>query len=317
MAYRKMLVAGLPFRPLSAGDRKAGSKLFRGPCLIQPSRSGWGDLNLVSSKEILIVSSNKDPASQNIAHSLIAKHGFESHDKGTTYLKGNVRMVILDKPAIFIEPGDAVDDGRPIVFASKHVSTSGRPALTVHATGNLTSKAEFGGTPEEVSFVDPTIVRRVLRTLSREVSAGGLDIDVTMEATHHGPTSFSGPVCFVEVGSGPKEWSDPRLGSMAADAIMSLTTTLPDAGPLAVGFGGTHYSAKHTRICLDGEYQIGHVVPKHALESGVSDQVIQDTLRKTVGNCKTALVDWKGIGGAERRKLVEHLESWGYETVRV
>ena len=210
-----------------------------------------------------------------------------------------------------------MDEGRPIVFASKHVSTSGKPALTVHATGNLTSKAEFGGRPEEISQVDPTIIRRVLRRLAEDVSGAGLDIDVTMEATHHGPTSFSGPVCFVEVGSGPGEWSDPRLGRIAADAIMSLTNTVQDRDPLAVGFGGTHYSAKHTCICLEGDYQIGHVVPKHALETGVSDRVIQNTLRQTVGECKTALLDWKGIGGIERKRLVERLESWGYEAVRV
>jgi D-aminoacyl-tRNA deacylase len=106
------------------------------------------------------------------------------------------------------------------------------------------------------------------------------------------------------------------LGKIAADAIMVAAMTLPRAEPTAVGFGGTHYAAKHTRICLDGDYQIGHVVPKHAVEKGVPDKVIQDTIRKTTGSCKTALVDWKGLSGLERRRLVDLLDNLGCEVVR-
>ncbi|HEX4919644.1 MAG TPA: D-aminoacyl-tRNA deacylase [Candidatus Bathyarchaeia archaeon] len=222
----------------------------------------------------------------------------------------------MDKPCIYAAPEELPSDIDSIIFASKHVSSTGKPALTVHTTGNLTTSADFGGSPEEVAYVDPAIVRRVLRGLRDGASKQGLDIDVTMEATHHGPTSFPSPVCFIEIGSGPHEWESPMLGRIVADSIMVAATTMPGGEPTAVGFGGTHYAAKHTRICLDGDYQIGHVVPKHALETGVSDQVIQDTIRKTTGSCKTALVDWKGIGGSERRRLVDLLENSGNEVVR-
>ena len=222
----------------------------------------------------------------------------------------------MDRLCIHATPDELPTDIDSIIFASKHVSSTGKPALTVHTTGNLTTSADFGGNPEEVSYVDPTIVRRVLRGLRDGGSKKARDIDVTMEATHHGPTSFPCPVCFVEIGSTPREWKDPGLGKIAADAIMVAATTMPDGAPAAVGFGGTHYAAKHTRICLDGDYQVGHVVPKHALEKGVSDNIIRDTIRKTTGPCKTALVDWKGLGGLERRKLVDSLESWGYDVVR-
>ena len=222
----------------------------------------------------------------------------------------------MDKLCIYAAPDELPKDIDSIIFASKHVSSTGKPALTVHTTGNLTTSADFGGNPEEVSYVDPTIVRRILRGLRDGASKNGLDVDVTMEATHHGPTSFSCPVCFVEIGSGPHEWESPMLGRIVADAIMVAATTMPDGVPAAVGFGGTHYAAKHTRICLDGEYQVGHVVPKHAIEKGITDRVIQDSFRKTTGSCKVGLVDWKGLGGLERRKLVDFLENWGYEVVR-
>ena len=266
---------------------------------------------------ILIVSSREDPASQNIARNLISGYGFlpSSHET-LVDASGNVRLTTVDKLGIFVEPKDIVAENCSIIFASKHVSSSGKPALTVHATGNLTKDAEFGGRPEEVSLIDPTIVRRVLRDLKRGVSRAGREIDVTMEATHHGPTSFSNPVCFVEVGSGPKEWNDVALGKIAAEAIMEIATPATGPKPNAVGFGGTHYSSKHTRICMEGDYQIGHIVPRHALERGVSDLVLQDTLRKTAGGCNTALIDWKGLGNPERTRLVTSLEGWGIEVVR-
>ena len=267
-------------------------------------------------KRILIVYSKTDPASKNIGQQLIDHHGFVQQQGTEIYRKDDVRLVYLEKLCIYAAPNELPMDIDSIIFASKHVSSTGKPALTVHTTGNLTNTADFGGIPEEVSFVDPTIVRRALRSLRDGVTKMGLDIDVTMEATHHGPTSFPCPVCFVEVGSGPVEWENPGLGRIAADAIMVAATTTTSPEPIAVGFGGTHYAAKHTRICLDGDYQIGHVVPKHAIQKGVRDQVIQDTMRKTTGSCKTALVDWKGIGGLERRGLIGLLENWGYEVIR-
>ena len=282
------------------------------------SKSGFEERRGKSlGNRILIVYSKTDPPSKNIAQQLIEHHGLvRERSENEIYRRDNVRLVPMEKLCIYATPTDLPSDIDSIIFASKHVSSTGKPALTIHTTGNLTATADFGGNPEEVSFVDPTMIRNALRGLRDGVTKMGLEIDVTMEATHHGPTSFPCPVCFVEIGSNPREWEDSILGRIAADAIMVAATTLPGAEPTAVGFGGTHYAAKHTRICLDGDYQVGHVVPKHAIEKGVSDQVIKDTIRKTTGSCKTALIDWKGLGGPERRRLVDSLENMGYEVVR-
>jgi D-aminoacyl-tRNA deacylase len=163
---------------------------------------------------ILIVSSNRDPASSNIAQALITKNGFkqESGQEMETYWKDNVRLVRLEKLGIFVEPDDIPPNVSSAIFVSKHLSSSGRAALTVHATGNLTKEAKFGGYPEEVSHADPSMIRRALQALKAGTLRAGVQIDVTMEATHHGPTNLSMPVCFVEIGSGEKEWTDPVLG---------------------------------------------------------------------------------------------------------
>ena len=272
-----------------------------------------------SEGRVVIVSSRSDPASQNIANDLIKRHGFipSSNDGPSVYRKAGIRLVVVDEIGIYVRPESIPNDATSIIFASKHVSVTGTPALTVHATGNLSSKAEFGGRTEEVSFVDPAVVRASLRTFKKRVSEEHLQIDVTMEATHHGPTSFPVPVCFVEIGSGPKEWSDPVLGSIAADSIMAAARTGRETDLPAVGFGGTHYAAKHTRICMEGEYQVGHVIPKHAFESGVLDSVMRDTFRKTIGKCSTALLDWKGLRSDDRQRLTASLESWQIEVVKV
>ncbi len=269
-------------------------------------------------RSILIVSSRSDPASSNIAQALIAKNGFrqESGQGIETYSKGNIRLVVLEKLGIYAEPSDIPHEVSTTIFVSKHVSSSGRPALTVHATGNLTKEAKFGGNPEEVSYVDPLIIRRTLRALKAGVSQAGVQIDITMEATHHGPTSLSMPVCFVEIGSREKEWKDPVLGEIAATAVMAAAARVEETHLVAAGFGGTHYSAKHTRICMEGDYAIGHLVSSHSFDGGVTQLVIDDIFNKTTGSCNTAIVDWKGLHSKDRRKLIASLEAAGREIVR-
>src|SRR2546422_11383086 len=268
---------------------------------------------------VMIVSSRRDPASSNIAQALITKWGFgqESDEGIEIYSKGDIRLVVLEKLGIYTEPSDVRSDVSTTIFVSKHVSSSGTAALTAHATGNLTKEAKFGGNPEEVSYVDPSIIRRILRALKAEVLRKGIRIDVTMEATHHGPTNLSMPVCFVEIGSGEKEWADPVLGEIAANAVISAIEKTGETYPTAVGFGGTHYSAKHTRICMEGDYAIGHLVSSHSFDGGVSERVIGDTFNKTTGSCNTAIVDWKGLHSDDRRKLIASFEAAGRDIVRI
>jgi D-aminoacyl-tRNA deacylase len=267
---------------------------------------------------IVIVSSKRDPASSNIAQALITKNGFkqESGQEIETYSKDNMRLVVLEKLGIFVEPDDIPPDVSSAIFVSKHVSSFGRAALTVHATGNLTKEAKFGGNPEEVSHVDPSIIRRALRALKAGTLRAGVQIDVTMEATHHGPTNLSMPVCFVEIGSGEKEWTDPVLGEITANAVMAAAAKVEGTSRKAVGFGGTHYSAKHTRISMEGDYEIGHLVSSHSFGGGLSPRVVQDTFNKTTGSCNTAIVHWKGLHSIDRRRLIAELEDSRREIVR-
>ena len=267
----------------------------------------------------LIIASRTDPASHNIAENLIQLHGFKqvaTIARRPVYESRNVKLFFVDKECIHVDPSEVEVEASSIIFVSKHRSDTGTPALTAHATGNLTREAMFGGKPEEVSFVEPFRIHTALSTLFQGVEKANLQLEVTMEATHHGPTSFPVPVCFIEVGSGPEEWANPALGRIVADAAMASATTTPTRGANAVGFGGTHYSSKLTRMNLEGEYLIGHIVSRYAVEAEASDSIIRAVFRKTAGECRTAVVDWKGLKGEQRRELTGKLSSWNIQVVR-
>ncbi len=268
----------------------------------------------------VIVASKSDPASLNIAQNLIKHHNFSivgpPDRTPSIYRSQDVELVMVEKEGIYVQPEDLPVKASSIIFASKHRSSTNTPALTVHATGNLNRTARYGGSPEEISRVEPFRIREALSALSREVNSANLRIEVTMEATHHGPTSFPVPVCFIEIGSGPEQWSDQVLGGIAANAVMASATQTQSQKANAVGFGGTHYPDKLTRICTEGDYQIGHIIPRHAFDAQISERMIQEAFHKTVGLCKTAVVDWKGLKGEQRRALLDHLSRWDIEVVR-
>lgn len=268
----------------------------------------------------VIVASKSDPASYNIFQNLIKHHGFKptlpSGEMSTVYESHEVHLVLVESDGIYVKPDQLPVAGDSLIFASKHRSSTNTPALTVHATGNLTREALYGGSPEEVSYVEPFRIRQALSAMVNETRMAGLQIEVTMEATHHGPTSFKVPVCFVEIGSTQEQWTDSRLGEIAATATMAAARNAQTAKTDTVGFGGTHYSDKLTRMCVESDFQIGHIVPRHAFDSQVSDQIILITFHKTRGICKTAVVDWKGLRGDQRRMLLDLLTSRDIEVVR-
>jgi D-aminoacyl-tRNA deacylase len=267
----------------------------------------------------VIISSRADPASINIAQNLIKHFQFsrnETSPHGATYSRDNLSLVEIEEPGIYSKPGDIPRAATTLIFASKHVSSSGKPALTVHTTGNPTREALYGGNPEELSYVDPPRIKNALRALRDESRKRELDIEITMEATHHGPTSFEIPVMFVEIGSSPEEWSDPTLGEIAAAAIIRAAETTESTGTKAVGFGGTHYSAKHTRVNMEESLAIGHIISRHAFDQGVSDIILRQAFDKTLNGCNAALIDWKGLNGKQRQHLLKLLEEWNIKVER-
>jgi D-aminoacyl-tRNA deacylase len=102
------------------------------------------------------------------------------------------------------------------VFASPHSSAAGRPALTVHPMGNWSEAVPLGGMPNRVGLSSAVAMETAFASLRRsfakakeDAAAGktGSDgraplsgFELTLEATHHGPTELGAPGLFVEIG---------------------------------------------------------------------------------------------------------------------
>ena len=209
------------------------------------------------------------------------------------------------------------DPGADVVIVlSRHASTSGRPTLTTHHTGNPTQQAALGGSPATLAYSAPQVSRLLLSLYREEAEARRLleKYEVSLEATHHGPTNNRKPLVFIEIGSTPDEWRDPGAQeAMAAAVLRALSADLPEC-KLAAGFGGTHYPGKFTRIHLEGEYCMGHIIPKYAFNQGVLDSVVVEALKKTWPEpAGTALIEKKSLRGQDRRRVVRICEEMGVQ----
>ena len=235
----------------------------------------------------------------------MARHASQSRHCGRLF-----DVKVIDTPAV---SADWLDDRfDSYIFLSRHASASGRLALTCHSTGNF-GPAQGGGRDSEVAPPHPAFQRQYMRNLhERRDQFPGFDI--TVEATHHGPTALSRPSVFVEVGTGPEQWTDESLCSRVAQVVVdTLADGVPDA---AYGFclGGTHYPEAFTRELLEGARALGTVVPRRALpllDDGLLDHVIQ---RNRGASC--AMLDWSGMG-PEKGRVLEMLEKRGIETARL
>jgi D-aminoacyl-tRNA deacylase len=139
--------------------------------------------------------------------------------------------------------------------------------------------------------------------------------EITVEATHHGPTSLSKPVLFVEIGSTSKQWGDERAAEVVGDALVDALTKTTIWDKVAIGFGGTHYPQKIKEAVIEGEFAVSFVAPKYVLEY-VDEAMIGQMIQKTMGPVRYALVDWKGLG-PHKDRLMGAISRFGLEVVRL
>ncbi|MFW9844941.1 MAG: D-aminoacyl-tRNA deacylase, partial [Candidatus Thorarchaeota archaeon] len=206
-------------------------------------------------------------------------------------------------------------DAEAFIFCSRHRAESAKPALLVHSTGNLGDDASFGGNPQEVSISAPGLVAVALRRLYKEREERGLeDFDVSLEVTHHGPTSLKTPLVFIELGSTEEYWVHEEGARTVAAAIMECVRA-PLVVDSVIGFGGTHYARKFNKLVLEKDYNIGHMAPKYAVNDLTLD-VVKQMITRTTGNVMCAIIDWKGLNAENKAHIFPILEEVGLEIVR-
>jgi D-aminoacyl-tRNA deacylase len=256
----------------------------------------------------LLVAFENDPAGHNMAKYLSQK----MEKNGDVYHSKNFDLIEIDSPAISADWLDEKYDYDGFVFLSKHAAESGTLALTCHSTGNF-NEAKFGGNQKELAIPYPNLQKKYLQTLwdNRESFS---DFEITIEATHHGPTHLKKPSIFVEVGTAEQQWNDESLCSSVAQLVFETLENPIDSYPFAICFGGTHYSEKFTKELLFGKYALGTVMPKHALE--FLNPVIFEHLITQNNGAEAALLDWKSLG-KYKQTLIDLLSTTKLEVIKI
>jgi D-aminoacyl-tRNA deacylase len=273
---------------------------------------------------ILIVASNKDTASLNIKKQILDHYEFEEtaeifqeNSVYTAEVNGkNVKLVTLIDESIYAQDlTDSFPNYELIVFTSRHSSISETPTLSVHTPGNL-GAAEMGGIPRKVSVSPANAMRDVLKTMMRLKEEMRHDYEVSYEGTHHGP-SLNVPTMFSELGSSPKQWNDLRAAEAVAHATIEAVSKFGDfSAKTVLGIGGPHYNSKFTRTALGSEIAFGHMIPKYAVPY-TDVETLNQCVERTLEKVEFAVLDWKGIKGKHKPKLVGMLREIGLSFQKV
>jgi D-aminoacyl-tRNA deacylase len=253
-----------------------------------------------------------ETASLNIAQALRGFLGLEEREDfhGLKCFGGNgILMLEVGGRLINADFLDAFVDA-PLIFLSRHSSSMGIPAFTVHAEGNWSSEASLGGRPKMLSVSSPVGMLKALRTIK---AINNTDLDVTYEATHHGPL-INSPSFFVELGGNEDVINNAEHAKLLADAVARSIDADAGYGKIAVGFGGMHYPRKFTALALDGKYAFSHIMSKHHI--GNTDMIEHAFARSDIP-AEIAVIEWKGIKSAEREVIIRELARLGIDYAKV
>jgi len=264
---------------------------------------------------ILIVASTKDIASMNIAQKITDSYGFErlseSFRQNPVYRKTisgqEVKLVFVKEELIHTQFLTDFFTPELLVFVSKHSSVSGIPTLSVHTPGNF-GEAQVGGITRKISVSPASAMKEALLEVSRRKEQLGLNYKVSYECTHHGP-SLDVPTMFVELGSSPVQWKDLKAAEAVAHAAMAAVTKRSRHSAV-LGVGGPHYSERFTRMALNTEVAFGHIIPKYAIPK-IDAAMLKQCVQKTVETVESAVFDWKGMRGADKKRLMTILDEIG------
>jgi D-aminoacyl-tRNA deacylase len=267
----------------------------------------------------LVVYSDEDLAGRNIASHLLRHIHFSDSNVGSLPALNHGDIYLLQVKGSLVNftlpPGG--EKAEWVLCLSKHRSESGRRCLTAHTPGNLRGSADLGGRPNEVAISNPSLQSHLIKELSRSGTELGIDCQVSVEATHHGPTELPCPVTFVEIGSDEEAWKDETMGEALARGVARVISSPIVTGEGTLGVGGGHYSEKFTSLIIDKNFLIGHMVPKYVMNEELDDSIFRMCIERTFGGCASIVIDWKGTPSDYKESLRTLSQSLGIEFIRV
>ncbi len=270
---------------------------------------------------ILFIASTKYTAGMNIAKQLVDHYSFEklseTFHNNPVYSKKlqnkETKLLFINTEIVDTQFLGDLFTPQLFIFLSRHSSAKGIPTLSVHTPGNL-SDAKFGGKPRKVSISPAAAMKNALSEMAKLTDERKLDYEVSYECTHHGP-SLDVPAMFVELGSSPKQWKDIKAAEVVADAAVAAVSGCSGCS-VALGIGGPHYNKKFTKLAITHQRAFGHMIPKYALPE-VDAEIIRQCVEGTLEPVDFVVLDWNGIKGEHKPKIIAALEKLGIPLEKV
>ncbi len=265
---------------------------------------------------ISIVYTDSDPVSHDAALRIISDCAMRDEGNGV-HRSAGIELRCMGPDLLGLESLDSLGASL-IIFLSRHTSSAGVSAFTVHAEGNWGEEARLGGKPHSLSVASPYAMLCVLKLMSES----GSGIEKTYEATHHGPL-LNTPSLFAEFGAGTLPPGNSalsgELGLLVYRAAL-MVDSRQESAKAVIGIGGGHYPSKFTRLAIEKGYAFGHIMPRHALASakgGDNLSMIEQAVQRSATRPECAVIEWKSIDSQTRSRVIKKLDSIGIEHERV
>jgi D-aminoacyl-tRNA deacylase len=268
-------------------------------------------------KRILLVSSTQDIASTNMKNVILEHFGYkekEIYNEYTIYrINEKVDLFLTNNSLLDLNFLDKQLSYDFIVFLSKHKSENNLPGIYIHPIGNFSNSAPLGGLPNKLSYVSAIFMKVIFLKL-REI----VNMNVGLEATHHGPYIEKTPSLFLEIGSSEEQWANRELAYAVIKKLFeSIDLKENFKYEPVVCFGGPHYAPAFLNYEISNEFAIGHIISKYSLQNTkkIDKQILIEPIIKTFEKVDKVMVDWKGVKSNIRQLIVELLKE--YEIIKV
>jgi D-aminoacyl-tRNA deacylase len=219
----------------------------------------------------------------------------------------NIDLLSLDHELVSLPNLDELVSERSLlIFLSKHASKSKLPALTSHFTGNFSSSNSLGGSPFELGIAYPTFQKEYMKNLVG-MKSDLQQYDLTIEATHHGPTSSTNPIMFVEIGSSDEEWENRLTASLVCKCLLQTIEQkskyqAKKTSKIAIGLGGNHYSEKFNKLIISSDVAFASIASKHNLRF-IDKNMLNQMRGKSIEQVTDIYFDKKSLG-SEKHRLI-------------
>jgi D-aminoacyl-tRNA deacylase len=224
----------------------------------------------------------------------------------------DIDLVVFDGELIHLTNLDRLfNENCFLIFLSKHASSSKIPTLTSHFTGNFSSNITLGGDPYELGVAYPTFQKEYMKNLaSRKEDLQYYNL--TIESTHHGPTSSCNPLIFVEIGSTEKEWENRLTSSTICKCVLQTIVNINKNQPkerskIAIGIGGNHYPQKFNELILSSNLAFASIASKYNLKY-IDQEMLKKMKSRSIEQVTDIFFDKKSLG-VEKNRLITIAEA--------